>query len=66
MKKIELAAALGVSPARITQLLSTRDADEFERVPLDLLYQIAQITRVPLKIVQHPSTYLKKETPAIH
>ena len=46
--RAQLADALGLSPGRINQLLSTKGSMEFERVPLDLLYQVARFTRVPL------------------
>jgi len=69
MQKSELAVALGVTPQRISKLLNTTGPDEFERVPIDLLYEIARITRVPL-VIRHshsePLPYSKRKHPEPH
>lgn len=70
MSRADLAAGLGVSPGRINQLLSVRGDGEFERVPLDLWYQIAHVTGVPFALrsadILPLPTCTKKEPPIVH
>lgn len=55
MKKNELAAAVGVTPQRISKLLNTTGkCEEFECIPVHLLYEIARATGVPCVIKHNP------------
>jgi transcriptional regulator with XRE-family HTH domain len=69
MSRVELADKLGLSLGRINQLLSIRGFGEYERVPLDLIYQIWNITKVPPTFLMEriiPPARLKEDPPPIH
>jgi hypothetical protein len=69
MSRAELAGKLGVSEGRVNQLMSINGPHaEYERVPLDLLYQIAHVTKVPLELPSRiiPPRHLKDEPPIVH
>ena len=53
MSQRDLARKLNVVPSRVSKLLSIRGDDLWERVPVDLLYQIEAITGVPLSLRMH-------------
>lgn len=69
MSRAELAERIGFTLGRMNQLLSIRGFGEFERVPLDLIYQIWNITKVPPTFLTRrfvPPSHLRKEPSATH
>lgn len=69
MSRAELAERVGVSLGRINQLLSVRGFGEFERVPLDLIYQIWNITEVQPTFLIHrfvPPKHVGDKPPPMH
>lgn len=69
MSRTELAERIGVTRGRLNQLLSIRGFGEFERVPLDLIYQIWNVTKVPPTFLSErvvPPAHLRKEPSTTH
>ncbi len=52
--KAEIAAALGVKPSRISNLIHIREDEEEAAVSLSLLFEIADVTGCPLSIHKAP------------
>jgi ribosome-binding protein aMBF1 (putative translation factor) len=67
MSRTELAENVGLSVSRINELLAVRGGYcEFERVPLDLIYQIWNATNVPPTFLSKriiPPAHLRKGAP---
>jgi hypothetical protein len=70
MSRAELATKIGVSLGRINQLLTLQgEYCEFERVPLDLIHQIWNVTNVtPTFLVKRfiPPRHLRNEPAGTH
>jgi hypothetical protein len=69
MSRAELAEKLGLSLGRVNQLLSIRGFGEYERVPIDLVYQVWNITKVPPTFLTErviPPAHLRKQPPTTH
>lgn len=65
--KSEIAAILGVTPSRISNLLHINEDNEDAAVSLAFLFEIADVTGCPLSIYKAPNrkaTYPAPRTPA--
>lgn len=65
MSRQELADEMGVSLGRVHQLLTIKGQFQYERVPLDLLYQVQDITgrrfEMPKKRLVPPANLTKEQ-----